>query len=130
MLGKKIQLTSNEAFFLMILNSTSTEQQDSLGLSGAEIVSQIKLELGEEWLPSPGATYKIIKSLEKKNLIEETTIDNKEGDGRIRTYRLTMLAKDKIRLIAENLQKIIVFTNSCCPEVCCDELNLSDGKLN
>ncbi len=88
----------------------------------------MKSELGEEWLPSPGATYKIIKSLEKKGLIEETTVDNAEGDGRIRTYILTEPAKDKIKLIAEKLQKIIVFTNQCCPEVCCDELDLPEGK--
>ncbi|NHJ49645.1 MAG: hypothetical protein FK733_17780 [Asgard group archaeon] len=59
MLGKDLDVTPMEVFFIMVLSRPES-------LSGSEIVEKIKDNLGLDWTPSPGATYKILQSIEKK----------------------------------------------------------------
>ncbi|MFW9998449.1 MAG: PadR family transcriptional regulator [Candidatus Odinarchaeota archaeon] len=108
MLGKMMEITPTEALFLMVLHSTSS-------LSGSEIVQKLNEDLGKEWSPSPGATYKIIQSLEKKGLITETTEENRQ-DKRIRTYSLTARGRNMVPRVTSRIRKILIFASSCCPE--------------
>lgn len=106
MIGKGLDVTPMEAFFLMILNNRTS-------LSGAEIVQYIKENLGMNWTPSPGATYKILQSMEKKEYIKETTEESRE-DQRIRTYDLTKKGKEILPIITKRILKIALFADNCC----------------
>ena len=76
MIGKGLEVTPMEAFFLMVLNNQTS-------LSGSEIVQSIRDNLGINWTPSPGATDKILQSMEKKKYIEETTQKEQRENQRI-----------------------------------------------
>lgn len=110
MIGKGLEVTPMESFFLMILNNPTS-------LSGSEIVQNIKENLGINWTPSPGATYKILKSMEKKGYIEETTKVEEREDQRIRTYALTSRGKEILPIITKRILKIALFADSCCPNL-------------
>jgi DNA-binding PadR family transcriptional regulator len=110
MIGKGLEVTPMESFFLMILNSPTS-------LSGSEIVQNIKENLGINWTPSPGATYKILQSMEKKGYIEETTKTEEREDQRIRTYSLTSRGKEILPIITKRILKIALFADSCCPNL-------------
>jgi DNA-binding PadR family transcriptional regulator len=116
MFGKNLEITPMESLFIMVLNNT-------VSLSGSEIVEKITSDLGDEWTPSPGATYKIIQSLEKKGYIQETTQKTNPKDQRIRTYALTSKGKDILPKLTSRVRKIVIFTSSCCPE-CCEGLEV------
>jgi len=108
-LGKNLDITPTEALFLLVLHNQN--------LSGTEIVKRVKDDLGEEWSPSTGATYKIIQSLEKKGLIQETTDkDEDKRDKRIRTYNLTDKGKSMVLKVTGRMRKMIGFVQQCCPE--------------
>ncbi|MHA1226079.1 MAG: PadR family transcriptional regulator [Candidatus Hodarchaeales archaeon] len=110
MFGKNLDVTPTEALFLLVLYN-----QDNI--SGAAIVSQLKKDLGEEWSPSPGATYKILQKLVKKELIHETTnTEVQTRDQRIRTYSLTSKGRNMVVKVIARMQKVIGFLYSCCPE--------------
>ncbi|MFX1250273.1 MAG: PadR family transcriptional regulator [Promethearchaeota archaeon] len=111
MLGKNLEITSMEALFLMVLYNTPS-------LSGSEIVQKLRTNLGEDWSPSPGATYKTVQSLEEKGLIKETTEEANRDDKRIRTYSLTLKGKEMVPKVTSRVRKIVIFTNECCPECC------------
>ncbi len=111
MLGKQIDLSSTEALFLMVLYNSNS-------LSGSEIVQKLKQSLGEEWLPTPGATYKIVQSLETKGFLKETTKKEKRKDQRIRTYALTSEGKEMIPKVGSRFRKLVTFATECCPESC------------
>lgn len=111
MFGKDLEVSSTESLFLLVLyNHTS--------LSGSEIVKSVKEELGEEWSPTPGATYKIIQKLIEKGYISETTEkQKKDRDKRIRTYTLTnQKGRNMVSKIIIRMQKMIVFAETCCPD--------------
>ncbi|MHA2298751.1 MAG: PadR family transcriptional regulator [Candidatus Hodarchaeales archaeon] len=120
MLGKKIEITPMESLFLMVLHK-------SVSLSGSEIVQKLKEDLGDEWSPSPGATYKIVQSLEKKGFIQETTENEKRKDQRIRTYSLTTKGREIVPIITSRVRKVVIFISSCCPD-CRDGLAIDDEK--
>jgi DNA-binding PadR family transcriptional regulator len=109
MIGKDLEITPMQALFLLTLHNSSS-------LSGSEIVRQITTNLGEEWIPSPGATYKLIQTLQEKGLIEETTEEEKRLDKRIRTYSLTQNGKEMVAKVTMRLTKIAGFMATCCPE--------------
>ncbi|MGC9781171.1 MAG: PadR family transcriptional regulator [Candidatus Heimdallarchaeota archaeon] len=110
MIGKGLNATPMEAFFLMVLN-------DPVSLSGSEIVQNIRDNLGLDWTPSPGATYKILQSMEKKGFIQETTKKEGREDQRIRTYNLTAKGKEILPIITSRILKIALFADSCCPNL-------------
>jgi DNA-binding PadR family transcriptional regulator len=109
MFGKDLEVTPTESLFLLVLyNHTS--------LSGADIVKNVKKDLGEEWSPTPGATYKIIQKLIDKSYISETTEkEKKDRDRRIRTYSLTFEGREMVVKVIARMQKMIGFIDSCCP---------------
>ncbi|MFW9779840.1 MAG: PadR family transcriptional regulator [Candidatus Heimdallarchaeota archaeon] len=110
MIGKNIEVTSLEALFLMTLYNSSS-------LSGTEIVQKIRNDLGENWTPTTGATYKIVQSLTEKGYIKETTLDARK-DKRIRTYALTVKGKEMVSEVTMRVQKLLGFLADCCPDVC------------
>ena len=114
MIGKQLEITPTESLFMMILHGSPS-------LSGSEIVKKLNDDLGEEWSPSPGATYKIVQSLEKKGFIKETTSVENRDDQRIRTYSLTTKGKAIIPKVTSRVKKVVVFMEECCPG-CCDGL--------
>ena len=108
--GKNLEVTPTEALFLLVLQNQSD-------LSGTEIVSMVKNELGSEWSPTPGATYKIIKNLLDKGYINDTTnMDEKNRDERIKTYTLTSEGKNIVFKIVNRMQKVVGFLDTCCPD--------------
>ncbi len=109
MFGKDLEITPTESLFLLILFNDEN-------LSGADIIKSVKDDLGEEWSPTPGATYKIIQKLIEKNYINETTeIEKKDRDKRIRTYSLTPEGRKMVVKVIARMQKMIGFIDSCCP---------------
>jgi DNA-binding PadR family transcriptional regulator len=123
MLGKQINLTPTEALFVMALNNAGS-------LSGAEIVQKIGEDLGEEWLPSAGSTYKIVQSLESKGFIEETTDEENRSDQRIRTYSLTPEGMDMLPKVGTRFRKLILFASECCPDSCDGIIIVDKRKKN
>ena len=109
MIGKDLDVTPMEAFFLMALNTTES-------LSGSEIVLKIKKDLGLNWTPSPGATYKILQSMEKKQFIQETTKKEDRNDQRLRTYTLDEKGKEILPIIAKRIIKVALFLDKCFPQ--------------
>lgn len=109
MFVKDLAVSSTESLFLLVLYNQTN-------LSGSEIVKSIKEDLGEEWSPTPGATYKIIQKLIDKEYICETTeIKKEDRDKRIRTYSLTSLGKNMVSKVIIRIQKMITFVDTCCP---------------
>ncbi|HUT80064.1 MAG TPA: PadR family transcriptional regulator [Candidatus Bathyarchaeia archaeon] len=117
MIGKDIDVTPMEAFFLMVLNGKKS-------LSGSEIVQNIRENLGLNWTPSAGATYKILQSMEKKELIIETTQKEDREDQRMRTYAMAVKGKETLPIITKRILKIALFVDSCCPELISEEDNV------
>jgi DNA-binding PadR family transcriptional regulator len=108
--GKNLEVTPTEALFLLVLQNQSD-------LSGTEIVSMVKNELGKEWSPTPGATYKIIKNLLDKGYIDDTTNKDEENrDERIKTYSLTADGRNIVIKIVARMQKVVGFLDTCCPD--------------
>ena len=114
MFGKNLKLSPTEIIFLLILK---TEQS----LSGSEIVQRIDDQLGEDWKPTPGATYKILQSLQSKGFIIETTDNSHRKDQRIRTYSISESGTEIIPSVSSRFNKVLVFMNDCCPG-CCDNV--------
>ena len=110
MFGKNLDVTPTESLFLLVLyNQTS--------LSGSEIVKYVKEDLGEEWSPTPGTTYKIIHNLIEKGYLHETTEkEKKDRDKRIRTYTLTSEGTKMVIKVITRMRKMIGFMESCCPD--------------
>jgi DNA-binding PadR family transcriptional regulator len=110
MFGKNLDVTPTESLFLLVLYNHTN-------LSGSEIVKYVKEDLGENWSPTPGATYKIIRNLIDKGYIRETTKKEKEDrDKRIRRYSLTLEGSTMVVKIISRMRKMIGFMESCCPE--------------
>lgn len=110
MFGKNIEVTPTEALFLLVLYNHKN-------VSGSEIVNQVKGDLGEDWSPTPGATYKILQKLFQKGFILETTnTEEEDRDQRIRTYTLTSEGNIMVVKVISRMQKVIGFMDSCCPE--------------
>ena len=112
LIGKDLNITSAETLFMLALKASGS-------ISGSEIVKKITNELGEEWIPTPGATYKILQSLQKKELIQETTESEEIEDQRIRVYKLTEKGRENADILCQRITKLFIFMNSCCPG-CCD----------
>jgi DNA-binding PadR family transcriptional regulator len=110
MFGKNLEVTPTEALFLLVLYNHKN-------VSGSEIVNQVKGDLGEDWSPTPGATYKILQKLLQKGFILETTnTEEEDRDQRIRTYTLTSEGNSMVVKVISRMQKVIGFMDSCCPE--------------
>lgn len=109
MLGKDLGITPVQSLFLLVL-------YNSPSLSGSEIVQKLSDDLGDDWTPTPGATYKIIQALQKDELIQETTEAENRKDQRIRTYSLTTKGKTMVTTVTARVSKIVSFMNTCCPE--------------
>ncbi|MFX1511253.1 MAG: PadR family transcriptional regulator [Promethearchaeota archaeon] len=121
LIGKDLEITSMQALFLMVLNYSASR-------SGTEIVQEISTKLGDDWMPSPGATYKILQSLQTKGYIQETTKDEKRSDGRIRTYSLTSKGKEMVMTLSTRVIKLYSFMSTCCPECCADLSIVNTGN--
>ncbi|MFX0015987.1 MAG: PadR family transcriptional regulator [Promethearchaeota archaeon] len=110
MFGKNLDVTPTEALFLLVLHNHND-------VSGTEIVNQVKEDLGEDWSPTPGATYKILQKLLEKGFILETTNTGEEDrDQRIKTYAITSEGKTIVTKVIARMQKVIGFVDSCCPD--------------
>lgn len=120
MIGKNIEISPMESLFLLILYNEGS-------LSGSEIVKRLEGELGKDWSPSPGATYKTVQSLEKKELIAETTETVKRKDQRIRTYSLTKRGKNLVPKVTQRVNKVVKFMVKCCPD-CCEDFIVKSEK--
>jgi DNA-binding PadR family transcriptional regulator len=123
MIGKDLEITPTQALFLIALQDAEinpdkdgSAEQGSQSLSGSEIVEKITVELGEEWKPSAGATYKIVQALETKGYIQETTEEENRKDQRKRTYSLTSEGREMVTKVALRAGKLFYFMASCCPE--------------
>lgn len=123
MIGKNIEISSMESLFLLTLYNENS-------LSGSEILKRLEKNLGEEWSPSPGATYKTVQSLEKKELIKETTEKENRKDQRIRTYSLTEKGKNLVPKITQRVNKVVQFAVKCCPECCEDDSIITKREEN
>ncbi len=123
MLGKDLDVTPMEVFFLMVLNIPES-------LSGSEIVQKIKENLGINWTPSAGATYKILQSIESKGFIQETTKEEERKDQRIRTYTLTEKGKEILPTISSRILKIAFFADSCCSNIDIEKRDIRIIKIN
>ncbi|MFX0207057.1 MAG: PadR family transcriptional regulator [Candidatus Hodarchaeota archaeon] len=109
MFGKNLDVTPTEALFLLVLYNHKN-------VSGTEIVNQVKEDLGEDWSPTPGATYKVLQKLLTKGFILETTnTEEEDRDQRIRTYSLTSEGNSMVIKVIARMQKVIGFVDSCCP---------------
>ncbi|MFX0210874.1 MAG: PadR family transcriptional regulator [Candidatus Hodarchaeota archaeon] len=108
MFGKNLNVTPTESLFLLVLHNHSN-------LSGSDIVKYVKEDLGEDWSPTAGATYKIIQSLKDKHYIRETTKKEMQ-DKRIRTYTLTSEGRDMVIKVITRMRTMIGFMESCCPD--------------
>ena len=120
MIGKNLEITPTEALFLMILHRSPE-------LSGVLIVKNLTNELGEDWCPSPGSTYKTISSLLKKGLVYDSTAETGEEKIKaehsskyslIKTYCLTSKGEEFLPKITNRLNKIILFAKECCSDSC------------
>ncbi len=118
MLGKDLEITPTQALFVIALYNSGS-------LSGSEIVHKIINDLGEEWSPTAGATYKLIQNLENKGLIEETTSEENRSDQRVRTYTLTSKGKGVVPQISNRFSKFLGFMLECCPD-CCENIGIKD----
>jgi DNA-binding PadR family transcriptional regulator len=110
--GKKLAISPTKIIFLLVLKSAQS-------LSGSQIVNNIKTQLGEEWKPTPGATYKILSSLEDDGYILETTGSENIKDQRIRKYSITDKGTKIIPEVSSRFNKVFMFMQDCCPG-CCD----------
>ncbi|MBN1328929.1 MAG: hypothetical protein JXA54_05600 [Candidatus Heimdallarchaeota archaeon] len=84
--------------------------------------------------PLAGVTYKILQSMEKKELILETTQKKDREDQRMRNYMLVEKGEETLPIITKRILKIALFADSCCPELLNDDNNvirivrIGDGK--
>ena len=121
LIGKDLEITSMQTLFLMAMNNEEA-------LSGSEIVEKLEKGLGEEWIPTPGARYKILQSLEERKLIKETTEQEKRKDQRIRTYKLSSEGEEMVQKLSSRVTKLFLFMNSCCPG-CCEDIDLRTIRI-
>lgn len=110
-------LTSSQSLFLFILYSNPS-------ISTVEIVKKIEEKIGDDWAPTPGARYKILKKLEIEKFIEETTefenrkkkIIKEKIDNRKRTYKVTAKGREMVQLQIERMNIMLEFITDCCPD--------------
>lgn len=105
--------TSIQTLFLFVLHKYPS-------LTGTEIVGIIEKEIGKDWVPSPGAIYKILKKLLKDGCIEETTDLTKLSEDQKRpykrTYMLTSCGMKFVREQTDRMLRLVGFLYDCCPE--------------
>ncbi len=112
MITQSTDITPLQSLFLMVIKSSDGS------VSGAEIVRTIRSQLGNQWVPTPGARYKVLKNLLEKGLIEETTQKEERDDQRVRTYSLTDAGLQKVKEVMEQATHVFKFMSSCCSEYC------------
>ena len=100
-------LTSSQSLFLFVLFSNPDK-------SASEIVDKLEKRLGNEVVPTPGARYKILKKLEDKGLIEETTEIEQRKDKRKRTYKITKEGSKAVKVQIERMEAMFYFITECC----------------
>ena len=103
------EFTSIQTIFLFVLHRHPS-------ITGSEIVNVIEKEIGKDWVPTPGAIYKVLKKLVKEGCIEETTDELNLSDGRKKTYKLTDCGVDFVRKQSDRMLRLVTFLNDCCPE--------------
>ena len=111
MFGKNLNLSPTEIIFLLILKMEKS-------LTGSQIVQRITDQLGEDWKPTPGATYKILQSLQSKEFILDTTNYSERKDQRKKTYSISELGDSSIPEVSSRFNKVMVFMNDCVPGCC------------
>ena len=102
-------ITSSQSLFLFVLYSNPS-------LSGIQIVNKMQKKIGTDWIPTPGARYKILQKLEEKGLIEETTDYDNRKDKRIRTYKTTSNGVEMVKSQIERMNIMLEFITDCCPD--------------
>ncbi len=110
-IGKDAGLTPTQSLFLLTLHSAGSR-------SGAEIVQTIREDLGQAWVPSPGAVYKTLKQLVDKGLIAETTTEESRGDNRVRTYKILPDGDRKVREVVARANRMYAYVSECCGDSC------------
>ncbi|MHA1400661.1 MAG: PadR family transcriptional regulator [Candidatus Heimdallarchaeaceae archaeon] len=78
--------------------------------------------LGNEWVPTPGATYKILQFLSKSQYIRETTDKVRPTDKRKRTYEITATGREKVKEFVAYTSMLVKFISICCPNRCLGDL--------
>ncbi len=106
------EFTSIQTLFLFVLHKHPS-------MTGSEIVSMIESEIGKDWVPTAGATYKILKRLLKLGCIIETT-ETGNTDGRKRTYELSSCGRAFVKDQTERMLRLVGFFYDCCPEYATD----------
>ena len=114
------EFTSIQTIFLFVLHKHPS-------ITGSEIVSIIETEIGKDWVPTAGATYKILKRLLKLGCINETTV-TENTDGRKRTYELSSCGKAFVKDQTERMLRLVGFFYDCCPEYATDYQVLKISK--
>lgn len=103
------ELTSIQTIFLFVLHRHPNS-------TGTDIVSIIEKEIGKDWIPTPGATYKILSRLHSAGCIIETTDLNNSTDGRKRTYELSQCGYDFVKQQSDRMLRLVGFLYDCCPQ--------------
>ena len=81
---------------------------------GYEIMNEIERITGGFWRPSPGSIYPLLSALEEckcieKEETEDSEIDEKEGDGRRKTYEITEKGLEELNQCIKELNESIAF---------------------
>ncbi|OLS26244.1 MAG: hypothetical protein HeimC3_10230 [Candidatus Heimdallarchaeota archaeon LC_3] len=109
---KNEKVSPLQSMFLFVLFNSQP-------LSGAEIVKRLEKDIGQEWVPSAGARYKILQYLESEKLIEKTISKGQDPvDKRVSKYRLSTKGKDMVEILSNQVSKVVAFVSDCCPQYC------------
>ena len=119
---KNDKVSPLQSMFLFVL-------RNSKALSGAEIVKRLEKDVGEEWVPTPGARYKILQYLEQENFIEKTIEKGEDPkDKRVSKYSLTKEGEKMVEELSKQMKKVYLFLSTCCPEYCDSVIVIKKGE--
>ena len=109
---KNDKVSPLQSMFLFVLFN-------SRPLSGAEIVKRLEKDIGEEWVPSAGARYKILQYLESEKFIDKVVSKGQDPDDkRVSKYHLSTKGKEMVEIMSKQVNKVVAFVSDCCPEYC------------
>lgn len=109
---KNDKVSPLQSMFLFVLFNSQP-------LSGAEIVKRLENDIGEEWVPSAGARYKILQYLESEELIEKIISKGEDPeDKRVSKYLLSVKGKEMVETLSKQVNKVVAFVSDCCPQYC------------
>ncbi|MHA2337462.1 MAG: helix-turn-helix transcriptional regulator [Candidatus Hodarchaeales archaeon] len=109
---KNDKVSPLQSMFLFVLHNSEP-------LSGADIVKRLEDDVGKEWVPTPGARYKILQFLEQESFIEKKVGKGEDPhDKRVSKYILTPNGVEMVAELSKQMKKVYLFLSNCCPEYC------------